>query len=766
VPGVSVIPDSAPVVYRGRFVFVASITCAFALLVFFRDFVFSRFTWIAADIGDGRLAIAILEHWWAVAHHKAWLLSPNFFWPERGVLGYSDALGLFAVPYSVARAFGLDRYLAFESTLIAVQAIGFASMTWLLRSFLRTSAAVALVGSVLFTLANICYATALSTHVQLMTVAFCPLLAALVCDSRRARVLGLTTRCSCSAAGAGTLLGLILFTSFYIGWFTVLFAAVTGAAWLAGVVMRDGAAAARSSWTRAVADSWRPCAVGAAAFALSLAPFALTYIPALQATGGRPFADTFSYMAGPLDTINVGPRNLLWGPLLEPLFAAIRQRVAEGEHQVGWPPLILLVTSWAAIHGLGGLGRPKPGQPADLRRFLAIVLAFSAGLLWFVSLNIGGHSLWILVFRFVPGAAAIRVPERIALVLNVAVILVVCTALDRLRVGKSGLRATAFWCLSALLIVEQLNLVQTHRIDRRAEREIFAKVQKPPLGCRAFFLSNAASPARPFFSNQIDAMLVARDTGLPTLNGYSGWTPSGWSLNFLDASYSLHVREWAVEHNIAHDLCSLDLRDGSWNMPSPVSESAVTIDIGTSQARHWRVTGAGARNAPALGPRGSISISSTGDASGAIIEGGSLARFNGFWMATDQFVIPAGARHIVLSFSDFNADDRAVLELNGNIIGNTAINGGSGPGVMCFTPSTPCPPYRFAPATKGTVTSNFVTGLNTLTIFVNNTGTASIASPIEGLRGTDSTAAQLSGWVTFETNGVANPGSSSGPAPN
>ena len=62
--------------------------------------------------------------------------------------------------------------------------------------------------------------------------------------------------------------------------------------------------------------------------------------------------------------------------------------------------------------------------------------------------------------------------------------------------------------------------------------------------------------------------------------------------------------------------------------------------------------------------RGSISISSTGDASGAIIEGGSLARFNGFWMATDQFVIPAGARHMVLSFSDFNADDRAVLELN------------------------------------------------------------------------------------------------------
>src|SRR5581483_2212301 len=99
--------------------------------VFFRAFLTSHGNLIAGDTGDNRFIIAILEHWRAVARGQASFTSPNFFWPERGVLGYSESLFLMAVPYGLFRALGLDIYLAFESCLIVLRLIGFYSMLWL-----------------------------------------------------------------------------------------------------------------------------------------------------------------------------------------------------------------------------------------------------------------------------------------------------------------------------------------------------------------------------------------------------------------------------------------------------------------------------------------------------------------------------------------------------------------------------------------------------------------------------------------------------------
>ena len=103
------------------------------VLLVFRPFFLSHFDSILSDPGDGRLCITILEHWVKVFHGQVQVASPNFFFPERGVLGYSDTLFLDALPYATLRFLGLDRYLAFEATMMLVTAVGFASMLGLLR---------------------------------------------------------------------------------------------------------------------------------------------------------------------------------------------------------------------------------------------------------------------------------------------------------------------------------------------------------------------------------------------------------------------------------------------------------------------------------------------------------------------------------------------------------------------------------------------------------------------------------------------------------
>ena len=186
-----------------------------SVLIFFRETVTSLGARLTGDVGDARLYIVILEHWLAVFRGDVPFRSPIFFWPEPGVLGYSDTVALFLPPYVLARACGLDRYLAYQATLMSLKAIGFAAMYLLLRRSLRVERGIAALGATLFTISNASYLAA--GHTQLLSVALVPLVWLLAW--RWERRIRPDHRCRSSYQAS---LALLLFTSFYIGWFTLL----------------------------------------------------------------------------------------------------------------------------------------------------------------------------------------------------------------------------------------------------------------------------------------------------------------------------------------------------------------------------------------------------------------------------------------------------------------------------------------------------------------------------------------------------------------
>ena len=226
------------------FVVVSVVVGLATTAIFFRDFLASHGNLIAGDTGDSRFIIAILEHWRAVVHGQASFTSPNFFWPERGVLGYSESLFLMAVPYGVLRGLGLDHYLAFEIGLAVFRLIGFFSMLWLLRAFARVSRPIAVVGATLFSLSNLYY-MALG-HSQLMTAVFVPLMCSFAVKSWQESKCGNRTRSVRDASITGLLLALVLFTSFYVGWFTMLAGATVLIVFISmRIVVNGGVASAR-----------------------------------------------------------------------------------------------------------------------------------------------------------------------------------------------------------------------------------------------------------------------------------------------------------------------------------------------------------------------------------------------------------------------------------------------------------------------------------------------------------------------------------------
>lgn len=540
-----------------------------SLFVFFRHFFLSGGNLITGDVGDNRFNIFILEHWNAVVHGKASVTSPDFYWPQQYVLGYSDAEMLLAIPYVLLRLVHVDPYWAFEISLMVLKTVGFFAMLWLLRSFVSVPRPVSLVGAVLFTIANSYYLQA--GHCQLVSVVFVPLLACLGIQAWKLNEERRTASALLSAGSTGLLLALLLFTSYYIGWFTVFAAVIL----LLMSILAQQAEPRLSRHLRARLQAWRRdmrlLGVAAAAFCVGIIPFLVTYLPVARQTGGRSFSEVVALCNDPLDILNVGPRNLLWGHALNKYLTRYAHHSLQlGEPAVGWPLLTLTLIAAGVYFGFRTNANHK-------RLYISLLTTFLIG--WALTLRAHNTSLWHLVFTYVPGARAIRAVSRFDIVLTLfAVIigsLVLTEVLKRSRV--------AFYLLVTVLVLEQMNKAAGELINRHDELAILARVRPALTDCRSFFLAHPASADRPFYANQIDAMAVARMQNLPTLNGYSGWSPKEWNLNDVDdLDYLANVRRWAVGRNVASHVCALDLRDGSWSrveFQQPVYRIGAMIDF-------------------------------------------------------------------------------------------------------------------------------------------------------------------------------------------
>jgi hypothetical protein len=559
---------------------------ATSLAVFFRDTLTSRFDLVSGNVGDNRLYIVVLEHWLAALRGEVAVRSPMFFWPEPNVLGYTDCVALLLPPFAIGRALGLDRYLALQGAFVFTKALGFVAMHACLRRLVGLRPWAALLGAALFTISNANYLAI--GHGQLTAVAYVPLLALLSGAWWRYRTHGRPTAARCALAGAAVLLALLLLTSYYVGWFTIFVGALMGL-----VAAFRGA---RRPWP-SPADLRRVLSDGALAlgvFAIATVPFCTVYLPALHRVGGRHFDEVRMFTAAPWHVIDVGFDNVVWGGALArlaPLAPAADSIFAVYESQRGWPPLLLslfVATMFAAA------ARARCGGRSQAPRGRVMVLGTTALLAWVLATRWGRATAWKLVFLWVPGASAIRVPVRINLVINLLVIAVAMIGLDRLRSrGKIGARwrsAAVFGALGLVLLIEELNTRPVTSISRTSEYAAFARIGTPPAACRAFYVVKpATTDILETARGQIDAMLIAYDHRIPTLNGWSGNQPPGWNLNLFDEGSAARAQAWAAARGVADGLCELDLATGSWSVVGAerggARPSSTTGSVGSDRGR-------------------------------------------------------------------------------------------------------------------------------------------------------------------------------------
>ena len=127
-------------------------------------------------------------------------------------------------------------------------------------------------------------------------------------------------------------------------------------------------------------------------------PFLALYLPKAAETGMHPWADVVRNAPEPLDILNVGQENILWGWLVRALNDAFRPGFpAWSERMTGLPPLLLALYAASLVW----LARGPALPPARLALLRALGLA--SLVTWLLTIQVGGVTAWSLVYQYVPG---------------------------------------------------------------------------------------------------------------------------------------------------------------------------------------------------------------------------------------------------------------------------------------------------------------------------------------------------------------------------
>lgn len=532
--------------------------------IFFRQVVFSHFDLLLGDVGDARFNGVILEHWWQVVQGTVPCLSPSFFFPVQGALGYSDAGFLNAIPYIVLRYIGIEAFTAYQIVLFALIAAGWIGMVLFCRHCLKLSFFPTVIGAGLFVFPN-SIATSIG-HTQLLTVCLIPYLAiasfVFLQDIEKRSLSGVA-----AGIALAVLVPAIFFTSYYIGWFSLFF-----------VFLFSGICCARGAFPFRSKTAWQRIVPYCLLSGVCFIPFLLTYLPMLKLFGSRSYQEMATMLPTLLDYVNVGPNNWIWGKTLYSIFAGIGSRPMAHELVKGLPPFSLFTFVAFGVYFIYITRRYQlsVGENESKLSQLAAGLCATVFLAWLLLLKIQNVSLWWVVMKLIPGAGGIRAVYRFQHVLAFPISLVVAIglhqAMNYLKNSshscvwkRAGLAAVVGLCF--LLAGEQINKGPLATYSKQQQRDMFASIHPPPEQAKVFALLPAEGVKKFSYEAQIDAMILAQKFGLKTINGYSGQFPPGWGriFDFDRPEYIASLERWIAHYNLQNDqLYFLDIKTGAW----------------------------------------------------------------------------------------------------------------------------------------------------------------------------------------------------------
>jgi hypothetical protein len=424
--------------------------------------------------------------------------NPLCFFPAKNVMAYSDLMFSFLPFYAPWRLVGIEPDTAFQLWVFSVTTVNYVLCFAFLRKCIGAGYGGAILGATFFSAAG--PRIEIILHHQLLPQVF--LLLAFFALFQIFGEVGIARRKRRKWI-------LILFGAFaaqfwggfYMGFFLMLsisFCAAWALLWPA--------------WRKTLFNVIRKDAIYIAVAAIALgaviAPAAIHYIDAQRELGGHSYDEIKPGLVPPCAWFYPGPNSLTLKFISQ--LSCFNSLPFPGEQGLGLGVVTLLAVGTGLF-----LGRKRPGVILMLCASLTIV-AFAT------YIPSRQWSLWGFLFYWVPGMRAIRIPSRIGLMLLYPAAVGLACMTDAL-IQRGWVELAGI--LAALCMAEQI--VDMPYIDKSYHRQRIAAIASAvPRGAAAFYF---VSPQQPPTGVHLDAMWASLETGVPTMNGYSGNFPTGYS---------------------------------------------------------------------------------------------------------------------------------------------------------------------------------------------------------------------------------------------
>jgi hypothetical protein len=530
--------------------------CAACLALLGRYQLLNRFAILPGDRYDVVISTTILEHWYLFFGGHADWSQVNYFYPYTRTIAQTDAYFLLGIAYAPFRLAGFDPFVAAEFAGFAVRAGGFAFCYLLLRRTFSMAFYWALLGASLFTLSN--GLAAHSSRLQLVAVAFAPLICLLLSNAITAFMEGNARRFRWNGVAAGLLYGAWCLTCFYIAWYFTFFFTVAVC-----IMFVWAGARVRRQFVRQLAAQYPSLLVVLGATALAMAPFVYAFLPKSREVGVRTYESVLGNTIPWQDILQVGTENFMFGRLYNGLLSVISPNyVPAGEYaNTGFAPILFVL--FAA--GCAQLLRKGWRREAVILPSLAL----AALVTWVLTLRFGGYSGWYVVYHWFPGAQALNVVAVYQLFLALPVVVIGMRYLSTQRMG-----VPIAVLLGSLLVAEELTRPYLN-LKRHAEIARLVLPNAPPAQCKVFYVSGwegqdtldgFPEPINNAYAHSVTAMMLAQSLPIPTLNGVASFSPKDWNFGVPNrADYDDRVFSYANAHGL-RSLCKLDLNNKTWRM--------------------------------------------------------------------------------------------------------------------------------------------------------------------------------------------------------